>query len=147
MNLQTFFNNNNMKTTKIAFIAFSVLSTQFSVLHAQADLFDHPFWMASGQLRQNAGYAEAGLSDLGKINDSIPHAIGIAQNYFFDAGASGTVFTALAPCSYPLDTAELYEFPGNHVQAVLPERRCVPRLRVLERLFRRRDRASRHAEN
>src|SRR5579872_4621426 len=45
---------------------------------AQANLFDHLFWQAYGT-HDGREWGGSGLDTLGKINDTIPHAITIAE--------------------------------------------------------------------
>ena len=79
------------------------------------NMFDHLYWESKGN-RPNQCYSEAGLSNLGYINDTITHALAVGENYTIPlGGATGPVRAAFIRDRFALDTSRIYEFPGTNV--------------------------------
>jgi hypothetical protein len=64
------------------------------------NLFDHVYWQAWGQNKQRWSYE--GMNNVGRLDDTIEHAIIVADRY----GAN------LCLNRWPFDTAAVYTFPG-----------------------------------
>lgn len=72
---------------------------------AQVDMFQHVYWEAKGtHAQQQFGFS--GMDTLGKLNDTIPHALSIGSD-----GGGSFVYNR-----FPLDTLRHYKFPGNYVR-------------------------------
>lgn len=72
---------------------------------AQADMFQHVYWEAKGtHAQQQFGFS--GMDTLGKLNDTIPHALSIGSD-----GGGSFVYNR-----FPLDTLRHYKFPGTYVR-------------------------------
>ncbi len=82
--------------------AVLILLTWASLAHAQPlkDLFDHVYWQAWGRSGQEWSYM--GLTHVGRINDTIQHALVIGD-------ANGARFCLNR---YPFDTSAVFVFPG-----------------------------------
>src|SRR5579872_6006250 len=81
---------------------------------AQANLYDHLYWDAKGN-RSNQLRGMSGLSYLGRLNDTIPHAVAIGEitgsfNGDVRRGISSVIFNR-----YPGDTVRQFELPGSQV--------------------------------
>lgn len=82
-----------------------------SAVFAQADLFGRLFWQAYGT-RDGSQWGGSGLDTLGRINDTIRHAISIAEV----SEASGNPYVAsYVYLRQKLDTIRHFEFPGRDV--------------------------------
>lgn len=85
-------------------LLFAALALHAHITTAQPlDLYKHVYWQAWGQNRQEWSYF--GLNYLGKLNDSVEHAIVVADRF----GAH------LCLNRWPLDTASKFTFPGFEV--------------------------------
>ena len=97
--------------SRFVILMFVVLSP---VVSAQPSLFDHLFWEAQGH-RPNQLWGMSGLSYLGRLNDTIQHAVAIGE---ITGSFNGDVRRDIAALVFnrdSLDTVRHYEFPGTRV--------------------------------
>ena len=92
------------------FLSLLVLLLLMGNASAQENLFNHVYWQAEGG-HDFQQYGNFGLNYLGRINDTIRHAMAINSDPFYGEkkGAS------LIYNRYPLDTTTHYTFPGQTV--------------------------------
>jgi hypothetical protein len=81
----------------------------------QVNLFDNLYWSGKGN-RTIQEYGAWGVSCLGRINDSIPHALAISEVYYYQPTGAVPTRSAYILNRYPGDTARIYEFPGQTVK-------------------------------
>lgn len=72
------------------------------------NMYNHVYWQAWGAT-QYTSWSNEGLDDLGRLNDSVPHALSIGYDWGGNRG-SGLCFNR-----FPGDTAPIYRFPGVRV--------------------------------
>jgi hypothetical protein len=86
------------------------------VARAQLDMSAHMYWMGYGN-RETQFYGAGGVHYLGKINDTIPHALAISERFDYGNGGQGSPGerSAYILNQHPGDTARIYEFPGHRV--------------------------------
>jgi hypothetical protein len=86
------------------------------VAHAQLGMSAHMYWMGYGN-RSVQGYGAGGVYALGRINDTISHALAISEGFAFpsEGGSMPQERAAYILNRYPGDTARIYEVPGHRV--------------------------------
>src|ERR1035437_7839816 len=84
--------------------------------HGQLDMSANMYWTGYGN-REIQLYGAGGVNYLGKINDTIPHALAISEHFSYPmaGGANPGECAAYILNRHPGDTARIYEFPGHRV--------------------------------
>lgn len=98
----------NFRLSKVIVVACTLFVAAEAV-HAQQDMWKHVGWKSNGNF-DGQEWSGRGLSYIGKLHDTIPHAIAIAESQ-----TDGRVFSNLAYNNYPGDTARHFSFPGQTI--------------------------------
>jgi hypothetical protein len=100
----------------LAFVTFAtVVALAQQPQGTPLDMFNHLYWTCKGTV-ESQSYGYGGLSYLGRLSDSVQHAVAIS-NYAIDDGVpypdTGRARASLVLNRSPFDTARVYEFPGQ----------------------------------
>ena len=102
----------------IATLLLTVLSFQFSILHAQPQNMRNHLWYPVYGDHDDAEYGGLGLNYIGKISDSIPNAVTIGQQVVIDTINGNLIVKPVAGLVYnnfQYDTSSHYIFNGCNV--------------------------------